>query len=101
MYNCDCFVLPSRFETFGVVFAEAMHYGKPVIATRTGGPDSFITPETGITVPVDNIAETAKAMKTMYENIANYNADYIKEYAIHKFSGESISKKIISIYKGT
>ena len=37
--ECDCFVLPSAGETFGVVYVEAMAAGLPVIATRCGGPE--------------------------------------------------------------
>jgi len=34
---CDIFVAPSRFESFGLILVEAMMYGKPVVACRTGG----------------------------------------------------------------
>ncbi len=37
-YNaCDFFVAPSRFESFGLILAEAMSCGKPVVACRAGG----------------------------------------------------------------
>ena len=35
--DCDVFVLPSRYESFGLVLTEAMMFGKPVVATRAGG----------------------------------------------------------------
>jgi glycosyltransferase involved in cell wall biosynthesis len=98
MHNCDCFMLLSRVETFGIVAAEAMYYGKPVIASKTGGPDSFITPETGVVVPVGDTDGTARAMEMMYRNIANYNADCIKRYAREKFSPAGISKRLMEIY---
>jgi glycosyltransferase involved in cell wall biosynthesis len=31
----DVFVMPSRWETFGLVFLEAMNYGLPILSTRT------------------------------------------------------------------
>lgn len=34
---CHLFVAPSRFESFGLILVEAMMYGKPAVACRTGG----------------------------------------------------------------
>src|SRR5581483_3956789 len=34
---CDVFCLPARYESFGLVFLEAMMFGKPVIGCDVGG----------------------------------------------------------------
>jgi glycosyltransferase involved in cell wall biosynthesis len=47
-WRAHCFVLPSDFETQGCVYVEAMSCGIPAIATRCGGPEDTITPETGM-----------------------------------------------------
>jgi glycosyltransferase involved in cell wall biosynthesis len=98
MYNSDCFVLTSRFETFGVVFVEAMYFGKPVISSMTGGPDTYITKETGLLVPVEDVSATREAMEKMFFNYNKYDKEYIKKYAKDNFSEEIITKKIINIY---
>ena len=44
---CDVMVAPSKDEPFGQVYLEAMACGVPVIATRSGGPLSFVNTESG------------------------------------------------------
>lgn len=40
--NCDIFVAPSRYESFGLIFIEAMSFGKPVIGCDVGGVSQII-----------------------------------------------------------
>ena len=41
--DCNIFVAPSRYESFGLIFIEAMSYGKPVIGCDAGGMPEIIT----------------------------------------------------------
>ena len=98
MKNSDAFVLASRIETFGVVFIEAMIQGKPIIGTKTGGPDTFINDKVGIAVEVDNIDQLAQAIKDLYINYNKYDKEYIKNYCLDTFSEDVIVDKLIAIY---
>lgn len=42
LYNCDCYVSMHRCEGFGLTMAEAMFYGKPVIATGYSSNTEFM-----------------------------------------------------------
>ncbi|GAI40996.1 unnamed protein product, partial [marine sediment metagenome] len=49
---CDIFVLPSLYEHFGLVFAEAMACGKPIISTKVGAaPEVIGDGKAGLIVP--------------------------------------------------
>lgn len=52
--SADIVCVPSRNEPFGIVILEAWSAGKPVVATRTGGPAEFVRNyKTGVTVEPD------------------------------------------------
>ena len=99
MMECDSFILASRFETFGIVYIEAMNYGKPVIATKTGGPDTFLNEKCGILVENENIEEIKKAMIKMKDTYDEYDKKYISEFCENNFSEKVIAQRLISLYE--
>ncbi len=99
MNESKCFVLPSKYETFGVVYIEAMACGLPVIATRCGGPESFVDETNGILIPVDDESALVSAFKYMLDNADKYDQDKISSNTVEKFSSKSVAKKIIDVYE--
>ena len=99
MNKCHIFVLPSRYETFGVVYIEALASGKPVIATFNGGAEDIINEEVGVLVEIDNVNKLAQAMEKVRENYNKYNPESLRNYCTEKFSANVIIKKIINVYK--
>jgi glycogen(starch) synthase len=60
--NCDLFIAPSRYESFGLMYIEAMSYGVPAIGCRAGGiPDVIDHGITGLLVEPDNAPALAAA----------------------------------------
>lgn len=67
--ECDIFVMPSRYESFGLVFLEAMRYGKPIVSCKVGGiPEVVSDRKTGLLVRPDNANELAKAIIALLKN---------------------------------
>jgi glycosyltransferase involved in cell wall biosynthesis len=69
----DCLVLPSLYECGGAVVLEAMAGGRPVIATKWGGPADYIDDSCGILIDVEGgrtqfIADLTNAMRRMIES---------------------------------
>ena len=48
--DCDLFVLPTRFEGYGMVVAEALAHGVPIIGTHTGAIAQLVAPGAGLLV---------------------------------------------------
>jgi len=66
---CDIFVAPSRFESFGLVFLEAMRVAKPVIGCRAGAmPEIIADVESGLLVPPGRASELATALAWMIDH---------------------------------
>ena len=62
--GCESFVLPSRHEPFGIVNAEAMAAGRPIVATRVGGvPEIVIDGDNGLLVPPEDPDALSAALR--------------------------------------
>ena len=73
--RCDVFVAPSRFESFGLIFVEAMRASKPVIGCSVGGmPEIIEDTVNGFLVPPSD----AQALKDAILRLVNDPAQRTK-----------------------
>jgi len=103
LYNdADIFVLPSLAEAFGLVFAEAMACGLPIIGTTAGGiPEVVRNGENGILVQPGNVNELKNALEELINNKELREKMGGKSIKIvqKNFTWDKIAKDYLRIYK--
>jgi len=94
-------VVPSHYESFGMVALEAMACGTPVIASKVGGLAHLVKDgETGFNVPAqdpDALAEKLRALFVDHDLRAAFGAR-AAAYA-RGFSWEIITKQMTEVYR--
>ena len=95
--NHDIFIMPSKTETFGLVYVEAMSQGLPVIYSKNQGFDNqFPNGAVGISVNnkseddcVNGIIKITENYENMYNNCIN---------GAKKYRWDVICKRYVSVY---
>jgi glycosyltransferase involved in cell wall biosynthesis/GT2 family glycosyltransferase len=99
--KCDLFVAPSLYESFGLIYLEAMAFGKAVIGTVAGGiPEVVADGETGLLVQPDDPAQLMTAILRLLEDPtlrarlgAAGCARFLKE-----FSASALAQRTLQFY---
>jgi glycosyltransferase involved in cell wall biosynthesis len=98
MQHCDALVLASLSESFGAVIIEAMACGKPVIATRCGGPEEIVTPETGLLIEPGDKQALAEAIIELSTTIEAYDPEHIVAHVYRHYHPERVANKLTHVY---
>ena len=98
----DIFVFPSIKEGFGLVVAEAMACGLPVVASdNTSLPEVIINGQTGYLAKTSDVNDWVKKIEILVknpkkrENMAINSVKVIRD----KFSWEKVADKTINVYE--
>ena len=99
---CDIFVGPSLYESFGLVYLEAMMFSKPVVACRTGGVPEVV--EDGVT----GLLAAPGDPETLYDCLAaliedpalraQYGAAGRQRFLAH-FTREKVAARTLECYR--
>jgi glycosyltransferase involved in cell wall biosynthesis len=101
----DLLVAPSVGEAFGSVYLEAMSAGLPVVATRTGGPPTFLnldnrSPE-GWLIPPDDEDALVEVLVTALTrpNERRARADAAHALVRRGYSWQAVADKVAGVYE--
>lgn len=86
--DCDVFVSPSLYESFGIIFIEAMRYAKPVIGCKVGGMQEVIADnETGLLCQPNDADSFCECLDKL-----------LADESLRKKMGKSGQKRLIEMF---
>jgi len=97
--SADLLISPSRKEGFGLVVAEAIACGTPVLATRSGGPEEIVNPDCGVIVDTNSVKQLTDGLENLMKNLKKFQADKMHQYIESNFSIETKKEKLLKVYR--
>jgi hypothetical protein len=104
LQECDVFAAPSRYESFGLVFLEAMMFGKPVVGCRAGGMNEVIEEGiTGLLAEPGDVPSLAVAIGTLLEDAETRAmlGRAGRERYLQLYTREALIKRTLKFYRQT
>lgn len=97
----DVLVMPSHYESFGMVALEAMACGTPVIASDVGGLQELVKDnKTGIRVKANDPNALAKAIERLMDNeVLRRRMGHRASCYAEDFSWSNIVDKLLAVYQ--
>jgi len=87
--NYDFYLLNSNFETLNISAIEALMHGLPVVASKCGGPEDYLTEKNSIQVNTQDTNDLVRGIKEMIEKQETLNRREIKS-EIEKLYNEKV-----------
>ncbi|MBI2414156.1 MAG: glycosyltransferase [Deltaproteobacteria bacterium] len=100
--DCDIFVAPSRYESFGLIFLEAMAFSKPVIGCEAGGMVEIIRKdENGLLAGPGDVETLMKALEDLITDNAKRErfGRRSREIFENSFTMDRMSAGMVEFYK--
>ena len=95
----DFFVLPSHYETGGIVLLEAMACGLPVVATQVGALPEIVNESNGLLVRPGDAQALAEAMEQCCRTYNNYRMEEERSKIVERYSKEKVGELLNGWYQ--
>ncbi|MCI4340736.1 MAG: glycosyltransferase family 4 protein, partial [Thermoplasmata archaeon] len=97
------FVLPSEYESFGLVLLEALAQGTPVIASRVGGIPEFVTEgKAGLLVPPLQPGPLAEALLALWDDAPRRRqlGEFGRTEVVPRYTWDRVVDRLLEVYAG-
>ena len=97
--DLDIFVLPSRYEGFGISVVEALSSGLPCVTSDVPGLNELITDtRLGEQFHSGDAQDLADKLMYVIEHESDYDPDYLHQYVTDRFSDTTACEELQAIY---
>lgn len=99
--RADVIAITSRYESFCLALLEAMHVGKPIVATAVGGiPEIMSHDRTGLLVKPECVSSLAEAIQRLLDDppLAARIANNGLQESQQRFSLDAVAEKSLAFY---
>ncbi|MDZ4765418.1 MAG: glycosyltransferase [Chloroflexota bacterium] len=98
IWRSHAIVCSSTVETFAVSVAEGMACGKPVVVTRCGGPEDYVTDASGIVIEPGDATVLSAALRQMVSEYDRFDAAHIRAVCVERYSEAAIVARLEAAY---
>ncbi len=98
---CDAFLLPTRYEIFGMVLLEAMYYGLPVFTTYNGGSSTLMNERNGVVIDVFDVNEwSSKIIQILVDkNRCREIGENAHKTIAEGYTWDALADKFLKVYE--
>ena len=98
---CDAFLLPTRYEIFGMVLLEAMYYGLPVFTTYNGGSSTLMNESNGVVIDSLDMNEWSNKVVQVLtnENRCREIGENAHRTISEKYTWDVLADRFLEVYK--
>lgn len=98
--SADVFVIPGRYETFGMATLEALSSGLPVVGIRESGTATVVPSDLGILTPAGDPSALAAAIAQVAAWPREAMRDASHAFAVKSYSWDRVFDRYFDVYRG-
>lgn len=95
----DLLISPSLKEAFGLAIAESAACGTPIIATKSGGPESIVSDEIGSLVSPNDVEGLSQEIQVISKNLEKFIPQKMHNSIVDRYSISAKQQNMKNLYQ--